>query len=355
MPAALPRRIVRRKNKIQSPVAALLTWRERKLGSLRMRPRRRTAIHVETSRFVATLIALAWLTMAARADSFPTFSVLFAQITNDIALIEQNFDNSSTQKQTLATLTLARTAILDPELRDEQVLSSVVNLLESDINYAATLDFSAQNARATVLARYELLATRVADLPPSTRTSAARNLFNDLTADKNALANAEHAAGIAQLLAPFGRRLETLATIVDRAQTMTKPRVGSNAVRVMIDNHRFTSGGNGRHSPNIFEVTAPTPRYLAVSCRVVDRDEVISFSLPVLTDQVRYEVAQGLVTLAYNPAVFDTNVTLVATNGTFFVQAVKKEIYGIFSCEGPGFAMKEGRFRIEIPRALREK
>jgi hypothetical protein len=36
------------------------------------------------------------------------------------------------------------------------------------------------------------------------------------------------------------------------------------------------------------------------------------------------------------------------------VQAVEKEIYGIFSCEGPGFEMKEGRFRIEIPRALRE-
>ncbi|HEY0552489.1 MAG TPA: hypothetical protein VGF13_23010, partial [Verrucomicrobiae bacterium] len=89
-------------------------------------------------------------------------------------------------------------------------------------------------------------------------------------------------------------------------------------------------------------------------CRVVDRDEVINFSLPIITDQVRYDVAQGLATLSYNPAAFETNVTLVATNGTFFVQAVEKEIYGIFSCEGPGFAMKEGRFRIEIPRALRE-
>ena len=315
---------------------------------------RRTAIHFQPGRLVAIIVALAWLTMSARADSFPTFAVLFAQITNDIALIQQNFDNSPAQKQTLATLTRARTAILNPELRDEQVLSTVVNLLENDINYAATLDLSAGNARATVLARYDSLATRVAGLPPSTRTMTARSIFNDLTPDKNALANAEHAAGISQLLGPFGRRLETLAEVVGRARIMTKPRVGSNAVRVLIDDHRFTSGGNSRHSPNIFEVTAPSPRYLAVNCRVVDRDEVINFSLPVITDQVRYEVAQGLVTLSYNPAVFGTNVTLVATNGTFFVQAVEKEIYGIFSCEGPGFAMKEGRFRIEIPRALRE-
>lgn len=315
---------------------------------------RRTAIHFQPGRMVAIIAALAWLTMSARADSFPTFAVLFAQITNDIALIQQNFDNSPAQKQTLATLTRARTAILNPELRDEQVLSIMVNLLNDDINYAATLDLSAGNARAAVLARYELLATQVADLPPSTRTSTARSIFNDLTSERNALANAEHAAGISQLLGPFGRRLETLIEVVGRARIMTKPRVGSNAVRVMIDNHRFTSGGNGRHSPNIFEVTAPTPRYLAVNCRVVDRDEVINFTIPVLTDQVRYEVAQGLVTLSYNPAVFGTDVTLVATNGTFFVQAVEKEIYGIFSCEGPGFAMKEGRFRIEIPRALRE-
>ena len=292
--------------------------------------------------------------MSARADSFPTFAVLFAQITNDIALIQQNFDSSPTQKQTLATLTRARTAILDPALRDEQVLASVVNLLESDINYAATLDFSAGNARAAVLARYDLLATRVADLPPSTRTTAAKDFLNDLTPDKNALANAEHAAAISQQLAPFGHKLETLADLIERAQFMTKPRVGSNAVRVMIGSHRFTSGGNSRHSPNIFEVIFPGNGYLTVNCRVVDRDEVINFSLPVLTDQVRYEVAQGLASLTYNPAVFGTDVTLVATNGTFFVQVVGNEIYGIFSCEGPRFEMKEGRFRIEMPRALRE-
>ena len=53
-----------------------------------------------------------------------------------------------------------------------------------------------------MLARYDLLATRVADLPPSTRTTTARNLFNDLMPDKNALANAERATDISQLLAP---------------------------------------------------------------------------------------------------------------------------------------------------------
>ena len=319
-----------------------------------MRARKRTGILVQPSRVVATLVVLAWLTVVARADSFLPFAVLFTQITNDIALQEQNFTNSPTQKQLLATLVKARTDILNPELRDEQVLASVVNLLGGDINYAATLDFSAANARSLVLARYDALAIRVADLPPSTRSSTARDLFNEITADKNALANAEHAGAISQLLAPFGRRLETLADVVARAQTMVKPRVGANSVRVTIDDHRFTSGGNGRSSPNIFQVTAPTQRYLEVNCRVVDRDEVINFSLPVLSEQVRYEIADGLVSLSYNPAIFETNVTLVATNGTFFVQAVEKEIYGIFSCEGPGFEMKDGRFRIEIPRGLRE-
>ncbi len=306
------------------------------------------------SRVVATFVALIWLTVSACAGSFPTFSVLFTQITNDIALIEQNFDNSSAQKQTLADLTRVRTAILDPGLREDEVLSKSVQLLDNNLNYAATLDFSAVNARADAFAQYDVLATRVADLPPSSRATAAKDFLNGLAPDKNALANAEHAAAISNQLTPFGRRLETLADLVERAQFMTKPRVGSNAVRVQFDDHRFTSGGNGRHSPNIFEVASPGTGYLVVNCRVVDRDEVINFSLPVLTDQVRYEVAQGLVTLTYNPAVFGTNVTLVATNGTFFVQAVEKEIYGMFSCEGAGFAMKEGRFRIEIPRALRE-
>ncbi len=315
---------------------------------------RRTAIHFQPGRFVAIIVAFAWLTMSARADSFPTFAVLFAQITNDIALIQQNFDNSPAQKQTMADLTRVRTAILNPELREDEVLARAVQLLDNDTNYAAALDLSAVNARAVSFARYDSLATRVADLPPSSRATAAEDFLNDLTPDKNALANATNAAAISQQLAPFGHKLETLADLVERAQVMTKPRVGSNAVRVQINSHRFTSGGNSRHSPNIFEVISPGNGYLTVNCRVVDRDEVIEFRLPILTDQVRYEVAQGLATLSYNPAVFGTNDPLFATNGTFFVQAVEKEIYGIFSCEGPGFEMKEGRFRIEIPRALRE-
>jgi hypothetical protein len=270
-------------------------------------------------------------------------------------VIQQNFDNSPAQKHNLATLVRARSAILNPELRDEQVLASVVNLLGDEVDYAAALDASAGNARSTVLARYDLLATRVADLPPSTRTTAARNHLNDLAADRNALANAEHAAGISNLLAPFGRRLETLAGLISRAQIMTRPRVSRNAVRAEVNGHRFTSGGNGRHSPNIFDVTAPSPLYLAVTCRVVDKTGVINFSLPVVTEQVRYEVAQGLASLAYTSDVFATNSAAVAaTNGTFFVQIDKKEIYGIFSCAGPGFEIKDGRFRIDLPRALRD-
>ena len=319
-----------------------------------MRARKRTGIHVQPSRVFATLVVFAWLAAVARAETFQPFAVLFTQITNDIALQEQNFTNSPAQKQALATLVSAQTDILDPELSDEQVLTSVVNLLGGDINYAATLDFSAVNTRALALARYDALAIHVADLPPSSRSSSASNLLNEITVDRNALTNAEHAGPISQLLGPFAGRLDTLAEAVADAQTMTRPRVGKNSVRVKIDNHGFKSGGNRRNSPNIFEVTAPTQRYLEVNCRVVDRDEVINFSLPVLTELVRYEIADGLVSLSYNPAVFGTNVTLVATNGTFFVQAVEKEIYGIFSCEGPGFEMKDGRFRIEIPRGLRE-
>lgn len=319
-----------------------------------MQPARRTAKHFETSGIVAIWVVVASLTMSVRADSFPTFSDLFTQVTNDIALIEQTFDNSPAQKQTLATLVRARTDILDPALPEEQVLSTVVNRLGNDTNYAATLDVSAINARATALARYDALAVRVGDLPPSSRATSAQNLLDDLAPERDALVAAQHASDISELLTPFCGRLDSLADMVSRAQTMTRPRVGKNAVRVMIGRDRFKGGGDSRNSPNIFEVISPSDDYLAVNCRVVDRDEVIEFSLPIITDQVRYEVAQGLATLSYNPAVFGTNDPIAATNGTFFVQVVEKEIYGIFSCEGPGFKMEDGRFRIELPRGLRE-
>lgn len=293
------------------------------------------------------------LALSARATPLQTFIVVFGQATNEIASIENNFDNSSAQKEKLGTLWRVRSAILNDALRDEEVLSALVKLLAGHEDYDATLDESAANARAAVLRRYDLFATRVADLPPSSRATLAANRFNALANDQGALANAQHAAAISSLLAPFGRRIETITRLVVRAQTMPRPKVGLNAVRATVDGHRFASAGVPPHSPNLFEVTAG-PGYRAVNCRVVDGERVLQFTLPVVTDQLRYEISQGLATLAYTANVFATNAaTLTATSGTFFVQSDGKEIYGLFSSAGPDFEVKSGRFRVEIPRALR--
>jgi hypothetical protein len=319
-----------------------------------MRLRERAVFLFRPCRVPALVIALLGATLNTHAASLPTFIVVFGELTNEIASIEKNFDNSSAQKQQLAVLTRATSLILDEELRDEQVLSRLLPLIGSDSDYTITLNESAANARAAVLGRYDLIGLRVVALPPSHRAAIARNHFENLADDRAALGNAQSAAGISSLLAPFGTRLETVNRLVMRAKIMPRPRVGLNAVRAVVDGHRFVSSGGDRHSPNIFEVTAPTSLYRAVTCRAVDGERVINFNLPVVTDQVRYEVAQGLAGASYSPDVFATNaMTLTATSGTFFVQSERNEVYGIFSCAGPGFEIRDGRFRIEVPRALR--
>jgi hypothetical protein len=305
-------------------------------------------------RSAVLLLSLFVLVFGLRAASLQTFIVVFGQATNEITSIENNFDNSAAQKEKLGTLWRARSVILNDTLRDEQVLAALVKLLGSDDAYQTTLDEGAVNARAAVLRRYDLFATRVADLPPSRRATLAKNRFDNLANEHAALANAQHAANISSLLAPFGQRIETIASIVVRAQVMPRPHVGANAVRADVNGHSFTGTGDGRHSPNEFKVTEPGPRYRSVSCRVVDGEKVIQFTLPVVTDQIRYEIAQGVATLSYTPNVFATNaMSSAATSGTFFVQSDRNEIYGLFSGTGPGFEIKSGRFRIEIPRALR--
>ena len=257
-----------------------------------------------------------------RATSLQTFAVVFGQATNEIALIEQQFNDSPAQKEKLAALARARSVILNLDLRDEEALAALVNLLGSHDDYDTTLDESAANARAAVLARYDLLATRVVDLPPSSRTTTAKNRFADLAGDRAALANAAHAAGISSLLAPFGRRVESISEVVVRAQEMPRPNVGLNAVRATVDGRRFSGGGAGRHSPNEFDVTEPGPLYRAVDCRVMDGQAVIRFTLPAVTDRVRYEVAQGLATLTFTPDIFEPVPSMMAaTSGTFFVQS----------------------------------
>jgi len=303
----------------------------------------------------AFVLVLALLTLAsiARATPLQTFAVVFGQATNEIAIIENNFDNSASQKDKLATLWRVRSVILRDDLRDEQVLAELVKLIGNLDDYKATLDESASNARSVVLRRYDLFATRVADLPPSSRAALAKRRFNSLADDQTALANAQHAAAISSLLAPFGARIETIARIVVKAQILPKPGVGINAVVAVVGGHRFASTGDGAHSPNLFDVTAPG-KYLAVNCRVVDREKVITFTLPVVTDQLRYDIAQGLASLSYTPDIFASNATpMNATSGTFIVQTNRNEIYGLFSCAGNGFQVTDGRFRIGIPSGLR--
>lgn len=311
---------------------------------------------LKLGRVTASALAFLFLVTSGGAASLSTFAPLFFRVADDLVLLQENFDNTPAQKHTLAVLSRARSAMLDDQLRDEETLALVVNWLGGDTNYTAPLDQAAFNARAAVQLRYDALGSRVANLPPSPRASRAKDFFHSLADDEAALVNAPHAAGIASLLAPLGRRLETGARLVVRAQFLPRPRVGLNAVRAVVNGQRFASTGDGPHSPNIFEVTAPGGLYYAVACRVVDGTKVINFTLPVVTDLVRYEVAQGFAALTYTPDVFSTNVvTKTATNGTFFVQrdARGREIFGVFSCAGPGLDVKDARFRIEIPRALR--
>ena len=294
------------------------------------------------------------LAPVAGAASLLTFTPVFDQATNEIAFIETHFTNSPAQNERLARLKDARATVLDPELRDDQALAALVKTLGAQIDYTTNLDECALRARSSVLNDYDALALRVDDLPPSTRANNARNHFRALANDQAALLNAQHAAGISSLLAPFGKRIDTTSRMVARATKMPVPGLRLNALKARVDGHPFASSGDGPHSPNLFEVTSPDGLYLSVACRLVDGSQVINFTLPVLTSEVRYEVAQGLAGLTYTPDAFVTNVvTVAATNGTFFVQRDRNEVYGLFSCVGPGFELKDGKFRIELPRALR--
>ena len=309
-----------------------------------------------SSVFIRVWIVASLLFVVSRvpAASLQTFSAVFGQITNDIASIESSFDNSPGQKRMLAALIGARGAILNPDSHDEQALAKLVDLLGNNGDFSAALDEAALNARAVLFSQYESIAARLAGLPPSSRTTMARTHFGNLAPDADALAAAQHAAGISNLLAPFGRRLESVAALVARAETLPRPTIRINSVRATVNGRRFVSSGDGARSPNLFDVSAPDALYLQVFCRVVDRQRVITFTLPVLTAESGYDVAQGLAALTYTDNVFAAvAMTLNATSGTVFAQRDRDEVYGVFSAEGPGFNLKDGRFRIKLPRELR--
>lgn len=288
------------------------------------------------------------------AVSFQTFAPVFTQITNGIAVIEAGFDDSPATKSQLAALVAAERVLLDSDPADQEALADLVDLIGSNADYTTTLDESADNVRATLLGQYDQLATRLADAPPSVRKTTAQRRFADLTTKASALANAAQAAAISNLIPPYLKELASVGKVVTRAETMPVPGIGQNSVRATVGGRAFVSSGTGARSPNSFEVTAPGPLYLALNCRAVDGTRVINFAVPVVTDRARYEVGQGLATLTFTEDIFSTNVTVtMATNGTFYVQRSRREIYGMFSAQGPGFQLQDGRFRIRLPAGLR--
>ncbi len=302
----------------------------------------------------AWIAALMLLALAAPAASLQTFGPLYHQLTNDLAFLQQNFDGAPDVKQKLAVLTRARGLVLSEELPDEQTLARVVPLLVHDTNYTATLDAAAFAARAAALTRHESLGQRVADLPPWSRATTARFRFASLADEHAALTNATNAAVIAHWLPNFVGQLNSTAKFEVRARLMPRPRTGLNSLRGTVNGRRFISTGAGRNSPNLFTVTAPSDFYRAVTVRAVAGAGVIHLNLPVLTEQVRYEIATGLANVTHSPDVFATNVVIMAaTNGTLFVQSNGREIYGVFTAEGPGLEITDGKFRVPVPRALR--
>ena len=301
----------------------------------------------------AWIAALMLLAVAAPAASLQTFGLLYHQLTNELAFLQQNFDGSKDVKQKLAVLTRARGLVLNEELPDEQTLARVVPLLVHDNNYTATLDAAAFAARAAALARHESLGQRVADLPPWSRATTARLRFAYLADEHAALTNATNAAVIAHRLPNFVVQLNSAAKFEVRARLMPRPRTGLNSLRGIVNGRRFISTGDGRNSPNLFTVTAPSDFYRAVTIRAVAGAGVIHLNLPVLTEQVRYEIANGLANVTHSPDVFATNVVIMAaTKGTLFVQTDRREVFGVFTCEGPGFAVTDGKFRLPLPRAF---
>lgn len=289
-----------------------------------------------------------------RGASLQVFATVFGLVTNQIAEVEAQFDDSVAEKQRLATLVHAKTILLDPGIENEAALASLVELLRDNDDYDAVLDDAAANLRALVLSAYHLVATRAAELPPSARANHARARFEAVTRDAVALEEAPHAVDISTQLAPFEMRLAAATKYVERAAVMPRPNVRLNSVRAVVNGRAFSSAGDGAHSPNLFSVTAPSPLYREVLCRVVDGERMISFTLPVMTRENRYTVASGLATVTYDENVFRTDESTVqAVDGIFFMQASRTEIFGVFACTGPGLDITNGRVRIALPRELR--
>jgi hypothetical protein len=304
----------------------------------------------------AALLCLALLALgvaSSRAYSPAPFAEIHAQLTNDIAVLGALENPTRADRLLLRTVQRGSNVLTKVARPDGKTLRSLNSILGRRETYIPTLNTIASNLLTGFNAESAFVENLLQELPESpatTEVQAQFQVFGPIGAKLNA------ATTIPKFAGPYDaikRRLDNILILANQATIVPFPAdLLENSVYARI-NGISLKASQGSATDNVFEAVATeTNVSLTVGGLVAsgfNSARGLLFSIPSAPfGTYRYTIPNKAIftnrTGVYSPE--ENNVA--ATNGAIFINATATEVYGSFSCSGPGFNITDGKFRITL-------
>ena len=303
---------------------------------------------------------LTWGVSSAHAFSAATFSALHAQVTNDLAVLSALETPTKAERALLKALKRGTNSLAKVTVSDGKTLKSLNSILGRQPAYLPALGGIQAALLTGFNAERSFVENLLVELPESLAATTVRAQFQKFGPSGAKLVAAPTLSKFAGLYDAAKRKLDDLLFQGSQAALIPFPsELPANSVSAKLNNAFTLRTSASASSLNLFQASATeTNLNLALSAvfysggtNAVSRG--ILFSVPnAALGTFRYAIPSGAVfTNRSGLLPQETEANSGATNGSIFISTTATEVYGTFSCSGPGFNITDGKFRVTLSSA----
>ena len=310
----------------------------------------RLSAHRTGAIWLALLILAATPALSLGLTALP-FAAVRQQVVGEIAVLSAIEFRTPEENLRLRLLTRANGVFELGSLSDGRALRRLKNKLRRFPEYTAPLDMVASNLVETFNLEYDFIGgTILPELSSSKDSARAKAQYAKLAPVALRLNTKINAVKTSALYDPAKRRLDNVFFVANQALILPFPdNLDMNSLQADIGGVRIrTSIGQG--SDSIFQAVT-TETNIAVTVNAIAYPRGIFFSIPdVRAGTFRYDIPVAA-SLTNRVNIYDpTELNAAATSGAIFISTTPTEVYGSFTCSGPGFVISNGLFRVTLTR-----
>jgi len=282
------------------------------------------------------------------------FSAVQSQIHADLATVASLPSPTRDERLFLRTLQLGSNVLTKVSTTDGKTLRALNRILSRQASYLPVLGAIHTNLLTGFNAEQTFVENLLPELPESAETTAVKAQFQKFDPHGAKLNAAATVAIFSGLYDGTKRKLDDILIRANQALLIPFPSSlpSPNAVSAVINGIAFRTG-QGAATDNVFNAVATETSISLTLGALVNAGgsgpRGILFSIPnAALGAFRHAIPTAAVFTNRSGIYSPEESNVGATNGAIFINATATEVYGVFSCSGPGFNITDGKFRISI-------